>query len=207
MIRIYKFYYLIILAILVSSCYPDAGISPAETDTVNTSFVKGTDFSVFKFYQITDSIMRIDPEGNVYYERGKYEESILNRLDRNLQTRGYLNIVDYPDSIADFNVVVSDLSAVQVSYYWSYIPYGRFCWGYEEANGFYPLPPPDYMFVSATSYLMVDIIDVNLSLMSEIPIYWRGIVQGIYSSEMEARITNSIDVMFIQSPYLSCLEI
>lgn len=205
MIRMYKYFYLFVLAILVSSCYPDAGISPAETDTVSTSFIGGTDFSEFKYYQIADSVIRIDHEGKVYYEWMKYDEAILNRLDKNLQARGYLNIADFPDSIVDFNVVVSDLSAVQVSYYWSYIPYGSYYWGSEETNGFYPLPLPDYMFVSATSYIMVDIADSDPTLVSDIPIYWRGIAQGIYSSEMETRITNSIDIMFIQSSYLSCL--
>lgn len=205
MIRIYKFYYLIVLAILVSSCYPDAGISPSETDTVSTSFVSGTDFSGFKYYQIADSVMRIDYEGNVYYDWAKYDETILNRLDQNLQSRGYLNINDFPDSIADFKVVISDLSAVQLSYYWSYIPYGTYYWGHQEAHGFYPLPPPNYMFVSTTSYIMVDVIDADTSLVSDIPVFWRGIVQGVYTSEMETRITNSIDIMFVQSSYLSRL--
>ncbi|NPD45207.1 MULTISPECIES: DUF4136 domain-containing protein [unclassified Lentimicrobium] len=207
MIRKYNYFYLIVLAMLVSSCYPDAGISPAETDTVRTSFVSGTDFSLFTYYQIADSVIRIDNEGNVYYEWMKYDEAILNQVDKNLQTKGYLNIADFPDSIADFNVVVSDLSAVQISYYWSYFPYGSYYWGSEQANGYYPMPPPDYMFVSATSYIMVDITDSDPILVTDIPIYWRGIAQGIYSSEMGTRITNSIDIMFIQSSYLSCLEI
>lgn len=205
MTSIYKFYYLIFLALVLTSCYPEAEISPAETDTVSTSFVSGTDFSGFKYYQIADSIMRVDQYGNVFYVWGNYDEFILNRLDKNLRLRGYLNISEFPDSTADFSVMVSDLSTVQVSYYWSYIPYGSYY--NEQSNGFYPLPYPDYMFVSATSYIMVDILEANPNKVSDIPIYWRGITQGVYSSDMETRLGNSIDIMFIQSSYLSCLEI
>lgn len=207
MASIYKFYYLIILALLLSSCYPDAKISPAETDTVSTSFVSGTDFSEFKFYRIADSVMRLDQEGNTYYDWGRYDEFILNRLDENLKMRGYLNVIEFPDSIADFNVIISDLSSIQVAYYWSYIPYGSFYWGNEETNGFYPLPPPDYMTVSSISYFMVDILEAHHDKISDIPIYWRGVAQGFYPAEMETRLANSIDIMFIQSPYLSCLEL
>lgn len=197
---------LIIIALLFTSCYPDAKISPAETDTVSTSYVRGTPFSDFKYYQLVDSVMRIDNAGNVDYEEGIYDQLIIERMNKNLQIREYENVTNFPDSTADFHVIISDLSSIQVSYYWSYIPYGSFYWGYDQSNGFYSTPLPNYVTVSANSYYMVDIIEANSVKSSDIPIFWRGIMQGIYTQSMDKRLQDNLDIMFIQSPYLKSLN-
>lgn len=201
-------YYLLIL-ILLNACYPDSAIYPEETDIVYTNYASGVDFQGIKYYTMHDSVLRISEEAKSIPYFSDYDDLLINHFETNLQKRGYVK-VDEQDSIpADIVIVISDLSYIQVNYYWNYIPYGYFYPQYynEDMNAFYSLPHPSSVLVSSSSYIMVDMLEyISPSVADTAQVYWRGISNGVLTSNMEARLINNIDRMFVQSPYLKPLN-
>ena len=201
-------YYLFIV-LLLNACYPDSIIYPEETDVVYTNYSSGVDFQRLKYYIMKDSVFRISGEVSSHHYFTDYDDLLLSHFEANLQKRGYAR-VDEDDSIsADIVIIISDLSYIQVNYYWNYIPYGYYYPQYyhENMNAFYSLPPPTGVFVSSSSYIMVDMLE-NISSNSSdtAQVYWRGVSNGVLRSNMEARLMNNIDRMFVQSPYLKPLN-
>lgn len=201
-------YYLFIL-LLLNACYPDSIIYPEETDIVYTNYSSGVDFQSIKYYKMPDSVMRISEEAqsNTYFS--DYDDLLINHFAANLQKRGYVRVGEQDSIPADIVIIISDLSYIQVNYYWNYIPYGYFYPQYynEDMNAFYSLPPPSGVLVSSSSYIMVDMLEnISSNATDTAQVYWRGISNGVLRSNMEARLINNIDRMFVQSPYLKPLN-
>jgi len=209
-----KFYRLgIVLFVLISlgGCYPDSEISPDESDTVKTSYLKGTDFSQLKYYQMPDSVLRVDDSGNYVSRRGQYDELILQRVDDQLQARGFQKLIASDTMQADFYMIVSDLSYVSLSYYWNYIPYWYYYPDYyfptdEDGNyynAYFAENPPTAISCFPQSNVMIDMVEARFApSQGNVPIYWRGLATGIAGAYMSDRMTRNIDQMFFQSPYL-----
>lgn len=195
------------LIILMTSCYPDNDIFPEETDTVYTTYLPGTNFNNMKYYLIVDSVFRIDSVG--LFGNNQYDELILSRLEQNLQARGYEKANGQDSSKVDFMVVVTDVSQLDITYYWSWLPYGYLYPNYtnEAINAYYPLPPPTNILVGARTGILVDILEYNYKNSTDTTnVYWRGLSNGIQTQYMETRITSNIDRMFFQSPNLKSLK-
>lgn len=194
-----------VLIVLLTSCYPDNEIYPEETDTVYTTYLPGTNFNEMKYYLIVDSVLRMDSED--LFGSMQFDDLILNRLEQNLQARGYEN-ASGNDSV-DFMVVVTDLSRLDITYYWAWLPYGYLYPNYsnEDMNAYYPLPPPTNILVNAGSGILVDILEYNdVAVNDTTLVYWRGITNGVQSQYMETRMRSNIDRMFFQSPNLKSLK-
>lgn len=205
----FRYIYFVFILLFFNACYPDSGIYPEETDLVYTNYTSGVDFAQIKYYKMHDSVLRISEEGENYKYFSDYDELLMSHFENNLQLRGFVN-VDEQDSLqADVLVVISDLSYVQVNYYWYYIPYGYFYPDYydEDMNAYYPLPPPSMVTFSTSSFIMVDMLEYHPTESNDsLQIYWRGIGEGILTPNMESRLVNNIDRMFLQSPYLKALN-
>ena len=196
----------------LSGCYPDSSIPPEESDTVYTSYDKNADFYNYKYYQLSDSVLRIDNQGEMISGKGRYDDLILSRVDRNLQALGYINIELNDTLKADVSIIVSDLSYVSVTYYWDYFPYWYYYQWWDnyptDENGmpydaYYPLSPPTGILASSQSNILVDMVESDFEPNQEsVSIYWRGLTTGIYGAYMESRLLRNIDQMFYQSPYL-----
>jgi len=195
------------LIIFMTSCYPDDEIYPEETDTVYTTYLPGTNFNDMKYYLIVDSVFRMDSAG--LFGNNQYDELIINRLEQNLQARGYENASGQDSSEVDFMVVVTDISRLDITYYWSWLPYGYLYPDYsdETMNAYYPLPPPTNVLVGAKTGMLIDILEYNYENPSDTThVYWRGVSNGVQTQSMEWRITSNIDRMFFQSPNLKSLK-
>lgn len=204
-----KYIYLVFILLFFNACYPDSSIYPEETDLVYTNFGPGVDFTNIKYYKMHDSVLRISEEGEKDRYFSDYDELLMSHFEHNLQLRGFVNVDEHDSLRADVLVVISDLSYVQINYYWNYIPYGYFYPNdYNEAmNAFYPLPPPSMVTYSTSSYVMVDMLEYHSSESHDsLQIYWRGIGEGMLTPNMESRWVNNIDRMFLQSPYLKALN-
>lgn len=205
----FRYIYYLFILLVINACYPDATIYPEETDVVYTNFSTGVDFQSLKYYQMHDSVLRFSEEAVPYSYFPDYDELLMSHFESNLQKRGYVKANEEDSIQADILIVISDLSYIQINYYWNYIPYGSFYphqYG-EDMNAFYPLPPPSAVYFSSASNIMVDMMDFQSAKFNDsTQVYWRGMSNGILSSNMGARLTNNIDRMFVQSPYLKPLN-
>jgi len=199
---------LLLIVFFMGGCYPDSEISPEESDTVQTSYLPGTNFSKFTYYKMPDSVLR---SGNYIYSKGPYDDLILQKIDVNLKARGYQRLLAQDTTTADFYIIVSDLSFISISYYWNYIPYWYYYPDYYfpfDDNGnyydaYFSLAPPSSVSWFPQSNFMVDMVENRLiSEDGNLPIYWRGITTGVMDTGMQDRLARNIDQMFFQSPYL-----
>lgn len=189
--------------IVFTSCYPDNKITPEETDTVYTNWLPGTEFGEMKYYLIVDSVLRYDSSD--LFGNSQYDELILSCFEENLESRGFKNAAGQDSSLVDFLVLITDVSHMDITYYWSWFPYGYLYPGFydEDLNAFYPLPPPTSIVIGTRSGILADLIEYNYQqTMDTSAVYWRGLSNGVLTDGMDSRIKSNIDRMFIQSPNL-----
>jgi hypothetical protein len=193
--------------LILTACYPDNEIYPEETDTVYTTYLPGTDFSQMKYFVMVDSILRRDTNLK-WFGNEQYDDLIMARYQQNLELRGFKNAEGIDTVDVDFMVVISDISSLDITYYWSYLPYGYLYPDYNNAsfNAFFPLPPPSNIIVNAKTGLLVDILAYEEQVSDTTKVYWRAITNGAQTTFMETRLKTNIDKMFIQSPNLKSLK-
>lgn len=198
-----------VLAILFifPSCYPENEIFLEETDTVYTTHLPGTDFNSMKYFILNDSVLRMDTAD--YFGNSQYDNLIFTRFKENMMKRGFEQVSEQNANQVDFVVYISDVSYLDITYYWARLPYGYLYpnLSEQESNAFYPLPPPTNIMVGARASYMIDILDYNDQDVSDTTyVLWRGLTHGVQSSSMNSRIANNIDQMFYQSPNLKSLK-
>ena len=207
---LFKYLILGLIVFSLGGCYPDSSISPVESDSVYTNYNPIANFSDYKYYSLTDSVLRFDNNGEYYGGIGQYDDLILDRVEQNLDARGFVKIVEGDIIEANVNVVVSDLTALTITSYWNYIPYWYYAgyWGDLPNNSsyaYYPGAVPTSVSLALYSNIVVDMIEASKPVIIEndtLDVYWRAIATGIYDIKMDARMTRNIDQMFFQSPYL-----
>jgi hypothetical protein len=134
---------------------------------------------------------------------------ILSELDKQFGLLGYDRVTDTLTTKPDVGVLVSAVSTTYVGYYY-------YDWYYYW--GWYPYWPPyygsgySYYYPWATTYnyqvgtVIVTMIDLksNAAIQTDsVSVVWMGAINGLVEgSNIQTRIKNGIDQMFIQSPYL-----
>lgn len=192
---------------MFGSCTPGEGITALESDVVVTLFDSRVDFGAIRTYAISDSIEcgSVDcpntPRDN--------DAAIIQRIESNLQARGYVPEPDPANNTPDVAVL---LAVTQTDFYsligspcWGYRPPGwgwyppGWCWGYPPVMG------AAYEYTTGTlAILMVDPNNPDSSA-QEIPVVWSATLNGILndtSASVENRVRAGIDQAFTQSPYL-----
>jgi hypothetical protein len=190
------------------SCTPGDEITVAESNVVLTIYDPSVDFGGIGTYQMPDTINHILDEGDTDDEISrKYDEDILDLIAANLNARGFQRVfVGTPD-------VVVFVSATAITNWYAYSYYPGGWWGYGGYGWYYPYYP--YWGVSyayTTGTLIVDMVNVNEPDAENLsyPNYWRGVVNGVLDdveSSKVRRFTDSINQLFIQSPYLQSAEL
>ena len=189
---------------LLMSCYPDYGLTPADYDIVVSLYDTGNNFSAYRSYAMPDSLIRFDSTN----ANRSFDTQILTEIARNMGNMGYQRILS-PDTL--FNKPdlilfprVGEWTATAVSLdYWDY---------------YYPFSPgwqwyyPWYHTATVSSYtpasLVIDIVDLNKSdsANQRFESVWFGIVNALLENttavDLRNRITNDINQVFSQSPYL-----
>jgi hypothetical protein len=188
------------------SCTPGSEISVQESDVVATIYDPNVDFSGIDTYQMPDTINHILEEGVTDDKVSrKYDQEILDLIAANLNARGFQRIDEGSPDTPDVVVFVS-ATAITNWYAYSYYPGGY--WGYGGWGWYYPYYPAwGVSYAYTTGTLIVDMVNVNEpdSENKTFPNYWRGVCNGVLDdveSSKVRRFTDSINQLFIQSPYL-----
>jgi len=189
---------LVAASLTLVSCTPGDEITVQESNVVATIYDPNVDFGAIGTYQMPDTINHILDEGGTDDISRQYDQEILDLIAANLDARGYERIfAGTPDVL-----VVVSATTVTNWYAYSYYPwYGGWGWYYP----YYPYWGVSYAYTTGT--LIVDMVDTNKPDAGNqtYPNYWRGIVNGVLDdveSSKVKRFTDSINQLFIQSPYL-----
>ena len=207
------------VAIFFASCYPNNGtVYNSSLDTVMTLFDEKVDFTQFKTYAMPDSIVNIcdDPSSSDCIELDdNYDQEVLDQLASKFQDLGYTRELDPENNGADVFIFVSKVATKNVGGY-SYPWWGY--WGWYPGFGYpgYPGYPPGgwnpwypwggtVVYTYTTGSLLVEMLntkdfDENGGTVTSV---WAGGMNGLLEgSQVPERITNNINQMFAQSPYL-----
>ena len=200
---------------LVVSCYPSANLVVEDLDIIATLYDTDVDFTTLNTFVLPDSIVQTgDPEEPGYIEIDlSNQDVILDQIRSNFLALGYVEEMDPQNNEPDV-VILVEVVAQENYVLYTYPPGGWWGWW-----GWYPWYPgwgwgpgygPGYPGggVSVQSYpegtLIVEMLDAGkLSNDDLIPAVWTGVLNGLlYETNNPNRVSNAIDQMFVQSPYL-----
>lgn len=199
-------------AIFLFSCTPGSELTASESNVVVTAYDPNVNFGTIVTYAMPDTIIHIVDEGKEDNISREYDQAILDLLAANFNARGFTRVdedaVEPPDALVLVSVTTTD--------YWNYYSYyggwwdwygGWGWWGYYPCCWGYPPPAWGVSYAYTTGTLLVDMVDPGEQDPENdlIAAYWRGVANGILSGGKTAianRFGNSINQMFIQSPYL-----
>jgi hypothetical protein len=200
------------MMVVLAGCYPDESASVDELDIVLTNYDSTYNFGEITAYVMPDTVIAIldpdNPDNNFEYKH-TYDNVILSELDKQFGLLDYDRVTDTLTTKPDVGVLVSAVSTTYVGYYY-------YDWYYYW--GWYPYWPPyygsgySYYYPWATTYnyqvgtVIVTMIDLksNAAIQTDsVSVVWMGAINGLVEgSNIQTRIKNGIDQMFIQSPYL-----
>ena len=197
----------LLVASVLTGCYPDGPEYIDEYDLVYTNYSPTYDFKAQNTYALPDSVIKIT--GNL--AEGEHPEmvntvyanEILSRIRANMSSYGWTEVDEGSDP--DVVILPSAVSSTTISvwypgYYWGwYYPYYGYGWYYP---GYYPPSVSAY----TTGSLFIQLVDPDeISGTDNIPVEWVCVVNGLLegsSSGLITRIDRSIDQAFKQSVYL-----
>jgi hypothetical protein len=204
--KLTKWLAVILISVIVASCYPEKDRSIEDFDIVGTKFSDTVNFDNYQTYILHDSLIVLydttedKPEYPV-----KEAELILDLIKTNLNNYGWVEAA--PNDTPDVYLEATNWnSTVQgVSYYpgWGYPGYG---WGYPGYPGWgYPGYGASY-YSYTTGTVMIYMMDIKYYAFDDtpVPVIWNGGLNGIMTSgNIESRIEFSINQAFKQSSYLN----
>jgi hypothetical protein len=186
------------LAAVLASCQPDRFDESYDYETVATVFNESTDFGSFQTYALADSlgIIEIGEDTDVTHA---YDSTFFSRVRANMNARGYTEIADprAADLVIVTGVMTSDYVTGGCYYWWDY-----YCWYYCYPGGgwCYPYYTGTYT-VGTVVTLMIDRASYDAAL-NTASLAWIGSIGSILSTNA-AEISQKVDDMFAQSPYIS----
>jgi len=189
--------------LVVTSCYPDYGLTTSDFDVVTTFKDDAADFQTNKTFFIPDSIKKIIDGGLISSNNGQYDQQILQEITNQMIANGY---EETTLATADVILYVANWSSTTFSYYPGYW-YGGYYGGYYPWYGY-----GGYSYSYTTGTLIITMVDASkIDEPNKISgAVWVGAVNGLLdnstSVEIKTRVINSIDKMFEQSPYLKIIE-
>jgi hypothetical protein len=210
-LKIYRWLTILILP-AVAGCYPNGAEYTDELDLVYTNHSKDFDFKSKHTYAIPDSVIKItgdafnDPDGNGKPEFAKpvYATAILSAIKTNMQNYGWqlVSRTSNPDML----IFPSTMVTTNIYYYYDWAYWG---WWYGGWYGWY-YPGwyyPPYITGYRSGSVFLQLIDHTTAIPSSdnVAVEWNCIVNGLAEGDqtnIAARITNSINQAFVQSPYL-----
>ena len=190
-------------SMVVTSCYPDYGLTTSDYDVVTTFKSDAADFQDYRTFFIPDSIAKILDGGLISGNNGQYDQQILKEIENQMIANGYTKVAN--PTTADVLLYVATSSSSTFTYYPGW-------WG-----GYYGWYYPWYgyggvYYSYTTGSLFIDMVDKDKFDPDKkiTGTVWVGIVNGLLdnstSIEIKTRVINSIDKMFQQSPYLKIIE-
>ena len=198
-------------AIGVSACYEDYNLGYKDYDTALTQYNKEVSFAKFKYFLMRDTIVHVYDTTKTDPLTGlrKYDKQILSLVASNFIARGYERLADTSqigirgiDRDSVFVVGIGQITSEYTGYYYSYGWYGGWYGWY------YPYYPPVYggTYEYSTGTTLIDMVDVGQTISEQkIRSVWLGAVTGLAGdtpASVQTRLSNNINQVFIQSPYM-----
>ncbi|MCK5839820.1 MAG: DUF4136 domain-containing protein [Bacteroidales bacterium] len=205
---------LLVMPVIISSCYPGGAEYVDELDVVATRYDSEFNFTTAKTYLMPDTIMEIkdsdNPENNEPI-RKDLNDLIISETAKQMQALGYERIFDTINGYPDIYLTISAVSTTYVGSYWNYW-YGYWGWGgywppyYGPGWGWgYPGGVSYYSYETGTVIMnMSDPANADLEE-KIIPVVWLAGLNGLLkgsNSYIDERVKRMIDQAFTQSPYL-----
>jgi hypothetical protein len=197
-------------------CYPgDGPTNVQDADIVVTIRDDAVDFGSFSTYAMPDTVLHLSSEAgdNIIDLSREYDELILDLVTDNMASAGYIREMDPQANGADLVLLVGAVGTERTDYwygggwwgYWGWYP----GWGYPGYPGYGPgwgwgYPP----YLGSTTFeqggIVLTLLDpTGENGNQEIPVIWGGVTRGLLSQAGSGtRITQAINQMFSQSPYL-----
>jgi hypothetical protein len=191
------------------ACTPGSEITASESDVVLTVYDTDFDFASVKYYAMPDTIIVLtaDPDnpGDPLISPDD-EQAILDLIRTRFADRGYVRVdTNDAQNPPQFSVLVSAQAVDNYNLY-SYYPYypwggwGYYWWYYPPGVGV------SYAFTLGTLYVqMGEFASFDPDDSESKTAYWMGVHNGVLndtSANLKRRVTNGINQMFDQSPYL-----
>jgi hypothetical protein len=197
------------LALGVSACYEDYNLGYEDYDTALTLYNKEVSFAKFKYFVMRDTIVHVydTTKSDPLTSMRKYDKQILSLVSSNFIARGYERLADTSqitirgiDRDSVFAVAIGQFAMEYTGYYYDYW-YGWYGW-------YYPYYPPVYggTYEYSTGTTLIDMVDYGQTISEQkIRSVWSGSVTGLAGdtqASVQTRLSNNINQLFIQSPYL-----
>ena len=195
-------------------CYPGEINDIGEADLVITARDTTFTFAPGTFF-LPDTIIRLSDDADDEDDIDRsFDAAILAQVAGEFEAMGYTRVDEGAATPPDFVVLIGASSSTFNVWYpgggwWGWWGWGGWWGGWWGGCCYYPgYPwyPPVYAGSYQTGSLFVTMIDPNAIAGEVIPGHWGGIINGLLSSSnatTAARVTDLIDQMFDQSPYLA----
>jgi len=194
---------LVVMAVLVMSCYPAGPEYVEDLDVVYSSYDDQYNFTSKNTYAMPDKIVvdvEIDKNGDTTYVYMKdiYATQILQQIESNMTANGWQKV----EIDANPDVLISPAAMKSTTYFYSYW-YDWWWGGYYPGWGWYY--PPYYSVSSyTTGSLIITMSDPNLdNPINKSETVWIAAMNGLLGSNDINRAKKGIDQAFKQSPYLN----
>lgn len=190
--------YLSVLALVLSSCYPDPTIYTEDLDLVYTNYDDQFSFTSYKTYAMPDSVVEVvreisSPE-DLEFLKEPYNSQIINSIEDNMTAYGWTRVED-PEQ-ADLILLPAAWTNTTVVYWYDY-----WCWYYYYYCG-WGYYPPYYTTSYTTGTLVMGLLKAGDGQIQGQKV-WGGAVNGVLSGTYKVdRVTKGITQAFTQSPYL-----
>ena len=198
-----------IVVLMAAGCYPGNGPTNVEDlDVVLTTRAPDVDFNSYSIYALPDTVVHIMPnidEVNDIIELPRtYDELILDLVAENMEKVGYARELDPESNGTELVLLVGAVGTKRTSWYmgggwwdwWGYYP------GYPGWGWYYP-PYFEEVTIEQGS-LVLFLLDPGDQGGNDAQVIWAGAARGLVDTRVRSgtRITNAINQMFEQSPYL-----
>ncbi len=207
MIKKFTWGAILMLSIMMYSCYPKGAETVNDTNLVLTVYDEEFDFASDRTYYLYDTVIYLDSTAT---RSAIIDNAILSNIESNFNSIGYTRVMSITDP-SEVNIVVMSAlikSSVEgVSYYPGYGGWYGGYWGGWGYGGYYPgYYPVPYSYDIGTVF--IDAFDSqNLDPGDNVlpAIVWTAAMNGLLSSNTvntTSRIQTVIKQAFDQSPYL-----
>lgn len=187
-----------------------------ELDLAITVKDENIDYSQYQTYVMPDSVVYLGPEGSDLTNASR--AFILNEIEDRFTEAGWTRQDSLDSNTTDVIIMVSVLKNVSMNisagwysdwswwYGWGY--YGGYPGGYYPGYpGYFCCYTAVYSFTEGT--LLIEMLDPNNAVVVDekvsMPLLWSGMVNGLAEgskSGLNTRISNTLDRVFDDSPYL-----
>lgn len=208
-----KLFYLVIGAVMLSSCEKDPDMNQLDSDfTVYTQYDEVADFSSASTYYLPDSILTIGDGMKAIYWKDDNAQSLLAQVASEMNLRGYQR--SEKKESADLGIQLTYVETnTQVTGWvgggWGWDSWwSPSFWGPYWGGGWYYPYPVSYSYSTGTMVMeMVDLRNapVDETTQTQLPVIWQAVSSGLLSSSNHFNlqlVERAIDQSFTQSPYI-----